>query len=85
MIREDHHLSIPYQRATEFVNTFMGSPDAFSKKIATFVNEKMTVDGEISRSEYDLFCYHILSQLQHNLTLTGLILTKMENDETDQN
>jgi hypothetical protein len=81
IVVDDYLTNLPYKKAMEFTNKNFGNPDALSKKVAQFVTENVAQDGYLNRSDYDLFCFHILSQINHVLSLTGLILTKNEENE----
>jgi hypothetical protein len=81
MKREDYKNNQPYLKAMQFVHENFGTPDAFVKKVVEFAEQKLVVDGYLSKPDYDLFCFHILSEINRNLSLGDMILTgKFMND-----
>lgn len=66
------------KHANAFMHQTFGTPEAFGNKLSEFVAANLGVNGVITRSDYDLFCHQILSQIRNDMELTGLILTKFE-------
>jgi hypothetical protein len=82
ILKNDSRNDKSYTEAIKFANHIFGTPDALSKKLADVVVNNLSVEGEISRSDFNLFCFHILSHLVKTMSLTELILTK--NEENNQ-
>jgi hypothetical protein len=64
--------------ADQFVNLHFGSYENLIQKIVQDVSKDVAVEGKLSRTEYDLFSYYVLTRVQEALTLAGLIMTKDE-------
>lgn len=67
-------------KAAEFFQTNFGSLEALNKTIMAFAADKLAVEGKLSRTDYDLFHHHVIAHIQLAFNLSGLILTKTENE-----
>jgi hypothetical protein len=64
--------------AQEFVSKNLGNPDTLGKKIAAFAVQNLAKDGNLDRTDYDSFCYQVLSEINQSMLITGIMLTKFE-------
>lgn len=74
------HSDEVYSKAIQFIDNELGSPHSLSQKIATYLDKNLAVDGAMERSDFDLFCFYILSHLNRTMTMAGLIIEKYENN-----